>query len=76
METRPVFDYTPKINYHCVNTKKDVDPDNTVYYRDSDEEKVYCLDIEKLVDNFRKGNFINSYTGKKFSKSFFNCSSI
>jgi hypothetical protein len=41
-----------------------------VYYRDPDDEKVYCLDVEILAKDFRQNVYINPYTQKPFDKDF------
>lgn len=56
----------------CVNKEdvKNVPRDNIVFYNDIEDEKTYCFDIEKIVENFNKLDFNNPLTGKKFSKEF------
>ena len=62
----------PEIKYNdsvCIGIKN-VKPENIVYYRDPDDSKIYCLDIDNLFINFSQDNFTNPITGKLFSNEF------
>lgn len=55
----------------CVDDMKRLGiPDvNIIYYTDIDK-KTYCFDVFELKNEFENGNFINQYTGNKFSDEF------
>lgn len=71
--TKPIRE--PEIQYSqqaCQNGQdlKIIPANNLVFYRDPSTEKVYCLDLVKIIDNFDKKNYVNPYTGEKFDKNF------
>jgi len=63
----------PEIEYDssvCVNSKDSIAPENLVYFRDRDDSKVYCLDVDSISKQFREGDYQNHLSGKLFPKNF------
>jgi len=60
----------PDIIVDCVNRSElsKVDPVNLEYYIDPDTTEIYCLDVEKIVEN----KFKNPHTNKPLDKAFLN----
>ena len=54
----------------CVNKDEKISKENLTFYRDPEDEKVYCVDISQISERFDLKDFTNPYTGKKFSKEF------
>jgi len=49
---------------------KSIENYRVIYYVDTDDNKNYCFDIEKLHSQFRSGNFTNINSGKQFNQTF------
>lgn len=45
-------------------------PNNIIYYLSMNKNNVYCFKIEDLLNQFKQGNFTNSYDSKDFSQKF------
>lgn len=57
----------------CVNYEdvKDVAEENVVYYTDTNDSKLYCLNIEDIVEQIKIGDVVvNPYTNKKIDDDF------
>lgn len=73
---RPLL-VVPEINYDqsvCVNVTeeefKKIPPENRVFYNDTEEEKVYCFDIDELIRQFNDNDYIIPKMNKPFDKNF------
>lgn len=54
----------------CVSSGYDFYPEDTLYYRDSLDGKVYCFGIPELLEAFSNGNHVNRITGRPFDENF------
>lgn len=54
----------------CVNSTTGIKRENIVYYKDLEDDNVYCFDSEILMEKFRKRNFINPITQRRFDRKF------
>jgi hypothetical protein len=53
----------------CINNPNDLGW-NIVYYTEND--KLYCWDLEKILERIREGQNTNPFSGKEFSEEFLN----
>ena len=55
----------------CTNNDTvDIPDENLIYYDEND--KKYCFNIVKLIEQFKRADYINKYTKKKFKQEFVN----
>jgi hypothetical protein len=47
-----------------------VEEDEIVYYKDNDDDKIYCFSVSELWEQFISGDITNPDTGKDFSTAF------
>jgi len=74
---KPMRLESPKIDIvytkeECVNGDdlSKIKEENRIFYKDPDDNKIYCLDSEEISGNFDKGDYTNPKTKKKFDKNF------
>ena len=54
----------------CANDTVNIPDENLIYYDEND--KKYCFNIVKLIEQFKQSDFVNKYTKQKFKKEFIN----
>lgn len=61
---------TVDVRIRCENIDdvKDVPEENIAFY--DFNKKYYCYDIPTLYENFKVGNYLNQYSGERFSQEF------